>query len=153
MRMHSIRASLRFGSNQMSKTTTNFRDWVKFWISGKPIHTNGGIDLVRGSGEVKLESQNGGIVVRLPEGSWAGELLEARSQNGGLILHVPEGFNSGIEAETSAHSRIDCRLPGCPQQDRSESEQREPKRVQLGGPSPVVHVSTRNGSLQIVPAR
>jgi hypothetical protein len=113
--------------------------------------TNGGINLVRGSGEVKLESQNGGIVVRLPEGSWAGELLEARSHNGGLILHVPEGFNSGIEAETSAHSRLDCRLPGCPQ-NRTESD-REPKRVQLGGQAPVVHVSTRSGSLQIVSAR
>jgi DUF4097 and DUF4098 domain-containing protein YvlB len=113
--------------------------------------TNGGISLLRGSGEVKLESQNGGITVRLPEGNWAGELLEARSQNGGLILQVPEGFNSGIEAETSAHSRLDCRLPECPQ-NRTESE-REPKRVQLGGQSPVVHVSTRNGSLQIMSAK
>src|SRR6185295_7720800 len=111
--------------------------------------TNGGITLVRGSGEVKLDSQNGGINVRLPEGGWVGELLEARSQNGGLILQVPEGFNSGIEAETSANSRLDCRLPDCPQ-SRTESEQREPKRVQLGGQSPVVHVSTRNGSLQIL---
>ncbi len=113
--------------------------------------TNGGITLVRGSGEVKLESQNGGIVVRLPEGGWAGELLEARSQNGGLILQVPQGFNSGIEAETSANSRLDCRLPECPQY-RTESEH-GPKRVQLGGPSPVVHVSTRNGSLQILSAK
>ena len=122
-------------------------------VEGKvtALSTNGGINLVRGSGEVKLESQNGGINVRLPEGGWAGELLEARSQNGGLILHVPEGFTSGIEAETSAHSRLDCRLPECPQ-NRSESE-REPKRVQLGGQSPVVHVSTRNGSLQIVSAK
>ena len=113
--------------------------------------TNGGINLVRGSGEVKLESQNGGITVRLPEGGWMGELLEARSQNGGLILQVPDGFSSGIEAETSANSRLDCRLPDCPQ-SRGESE-REPKRVQLGGPSPVVHVSTRNGSLQIMSAK
>lgn len=122
-------------------------------VEGKVIarSTNGGINLVRGSGEVRLESQNGGIVVRLPEGGWAGELLEARSQNGGLILQVPEGFNSGIEAETSAHSRLDCRLPECPQ-NRPESD-REPKRVQLGGPSPVVHVSTRNGSLQIMSAK
>ena len=114
--------------------------------------TNGGITLVRGSGEVKLESQNGGIVVRLPEGGWSGELLEARSQNGGLILHVPEGFNSGIEAETSAHSQLDCRLPECPRL-RGESSERAPKRVQLGSPSPLVHVSTRNGSLQIMPAK
>jgi DUF4097 and DUF4098 domain-containing protein YvlB len=113
--------------------------------------TNGGINLVRGSGEVKLDSQNGGINVRLPEGGWMGELLEARSQNGGLILQVPEGFNSGIEAETSSNSRLDCRLPQCPQ-IRNESE-REPKRVQLGGSSPLVHVSTRNGSLQITSAK
>jgi hypothetical protein len=122
-------------------------------VEGKiNAHTdNGGISLSGGSGDVKLDSRNGGIVVRLPEGSWAGELLEARSQNGGLTLHVPEGFSSGIEAETSAHSRLDCRLPECPQ-DRGQTE-REPKRVQLRGLSPVVRVSTRNGSLQIVPAK
>jgi hypothetical protein len=112
---------------------------------------NGGISLSGGSGEVKLDSRNGGITVKLPEGSWAGELLEARSQNGGLTLHVPEGFSSGIEAETSAHSRLECRLPECPQY-RGQTE-REPKRVQLGALSPVVRVSTRNGSLQIVPAK
>jgi len=109
---------------------------------------NGGISMTRSSGEVKLESQNGGIVLRLPEGGWVGQSLEARSQNGGLVLQVPASFTSGIEAETSAHSRIECRLPGCPQ-DQTESEGRQ-KRVQLGGASPVVHVSTRNGSLQIM---
>lgn len=111
---------------------------------------NGGISLVGGSGEVSLVSQNGGIVVRLPEGGWAGELLEARSENGGLVLRIPEGFSSGIEAETSIHSRLDCRLPEC-QKYRTDIEG-GPKRVQLGGFAPVVHVSTRNGSLQLVPA-
>jgi hypothetical protein len=101
---------------------------------------------------VKVTSQNGGIVIRLPEGGWTGEALEARSENGGLILHVPQGFSSGIEAETSAHSRLDCRLADCPQ-FQTESAQRGPKRVQLGGPSPTVRVSTRNGSLQILPTK
>lgn len=112
---------------------------------------NGGITMARGSGEVKLESQNGGIVLRLSEGGWVGQSLEARTQNGGLVLQVPAGFNSGIEAETSAHSRIECRLPDCPQ-DQGESEGRQ-KRVQLGGAVPVVHVSTRNGSLQIMQSK
>ena len=113
---------------------------------------NGGIAMSGGSGEVKVVSQNGGIVINLPEGGWSGETLEARSENGGMILRVPQGFSSGIEAETSAHARIDCRLPDCPQ-FQTESNDRGPKRVQLGGSSPVVHVSTRNGSLQILPSK
>ena len=122
-------------------------------VDGKiNAHTsNGGISMSRSGGEVKLESQNGGITLRLPDGGWVGQSLEARTQNGGLILQVPAGFSSGIEAETSAHSRIDCRLPDCPQDLAAESEGR-PKRVQLGA-TPVVHVSTRNGSLQIMQAK
>jgi hypothetical protein len=111
---------------------------------------NGGISLTGGRGDVKLISQNGGITIKLPEGSWAGESLEARSENGGLVLRVPQGFSSGIEAETSRHARIDCRLADCPQY-QAEGD-RGPNRVQIGG-SPIVRVSSRNGSLQIVPAR
>lgn len=113
---------------------------------------NGGISLSGGSGDVKVTSQNGGIVIRLPEGSWAGETLEARSENGGLILHVPQGFSSGIEAETSANARLDCRVADCPE-FQTEAAMRGPKRIQLGSASPTVRVSTRNGSLQILPAR
>jgi hypothetical protein len=113
---------------------------------------NGGISLSGGRGDVKITSQNGGIVIRLPEGNWAGEALEARSENGGLILHVPQGFSSGIEAETSAHARLDCRVADCPQFDAQAAE-RGPKRVHLGAASPTVRVSTRNGGLQILPAK
>ena len=112
--------------------------------------TNGGINLVRGSGEVKLESQNGGIVVRLPEGGWAGELLEARSQNGGLILQVPEGFNSGIEAElppTRASTAV------CLNARRIELNLIANQSACSLAASPLVHVSTRNGSLQIMSAK
>jgi DUF4097 and DUF4098 domain-containing protein YvlB len=123
-------------------------------VEGKiNAHTNnGGISMSRSSGEVKLESQNGGITLRLPDGGWVGQSLEARTQNGGLVLQVPAGFNSGIEAETSGHSRIDCRLPDCPQELAAESDGR-PRRVQLGSASPVVHVSTRNGSVQIMQSK
>jgi len=123
-------------------------------VEGKiNAHTNnGGISMSRSSGEVKLESQNGGITLRLPDGGWVGQSLEARTQNGGLVLQVPAGFSSGIEAETSGHSRIDCRLPDCPQELAAESDGR-PRRVQLGSASPVVHVSTRNGSVQIMQSK
>ncbi len=111
---------------------------------------NGGITLRGGSGSVVLNSQNGGLVIKLPEGSWQGEKLEARSENGGLILQVPSGFTSGIAAETSSHAPLDCKVPECGEVVQANS--RGPKRIQLGG-TPVVHVSTRNGNLQIVPAR
>jgi DUF4097 and DUF4098 domain-containing protein YvlB len=113
--------------------------------------TNGGISLSGGSGEVKLESQNGGIVINLPESSWSGQSLEAHSNNGGLVLQVPQGFGSGIEAETSRNARLDCRLPECAGDQAEGSDSR--KRVRINGASPVVRVSTNNGSLQIVPAR
>ncbi|HKP86531.1 MAG TPA: DUF4097 family beta strand repeat-containing protein [Blastocatellia bacterium] len=112
--------------------------------------SNGGISLSGGRGEIKLNSQNGGITIRLPEGQWSGETLEAHSDNGGLTLEVPQGFASGIEAEVSSHAPLECRLPECNQGQRDGDESR--KRVQIGG-SPVVHVSTRNGNLRIVPSR
>lgn len=111
---------------------------------------NGGITLRGGSGSVVLNSQNGGMVIKLPEGGWQGEKLEARSENGGLILQVPQGFSSGIEAETSSHAPLDCKIPECGEVVQANG--RGPKRVQFGG-TPVVHVSSRNGNLQIVPAK
>ena len=112
---------------------------------------NGGISMSGGKGEVRLHSQNGGLVVRLPEGQWAGETLEAHSDNGGVTLEVPPGFGSGIEAETSAHARLECNLPECNQSQRDLDDNR-PKRVQIGG-TPIVHVSSRNGGLRIVQSR
>jgi len=111
---------------------------------------NGGITLSSGRGEVKIQSQNGGITIRLSEGQWSGESLEAHSDNGGLTLEVPPGFGSGIEAESSKHTRIECRLAECNQGQLDSDDSR--RRVQIGG-TPVVHVSTRNGSLRIVPSR
>jgi hypothetical protein len=111
---------------------------------------NGGISLRGGSGMVALNSQNGGMVIKLPEGGWQGERLEARSENGGLILQVPSGFSSGIEAETSSYAPLDCKLPECGEVVQASA--RGPKRIQIGG-APVVSVSTRNGNLQIVPAK
>ncbi|HEX8184223.1 MAG TPA: hypothetical protein VF747_05710 [Blastocatellia bacterium] len=110
---------------------------------------NGGISLSGGRGDVKLESQNGGIVIRLPERDWSGESLQAHSNNGGLVLKVPQGFGSGIEAETSTHATLDCRLPECRQGQRDEEENR--KHVRIGGAAAVVRVSTQNGMLQILP--
>jgi hypothetical protein len=112
---------------------------------------NGGISLSGGGGDVKLESQNGGIVIHLPESNWGGESLVAHSNNGGLVLQVPQGFGSGIEAETSGHTRLDCRLPECKQGQQDSDENR--KHVRIGGGSSVVRVSTQNGTLQIVPER
>ena len=111
---------------------------------------NGGISFSGGKGEIKLNSQNGGITIRLTEGQWMGETLQAHSDNGGLTLEVPQGFASGIEAESSSHAGLECRLAECNQGQRDPDESR--KRVQIGG-SPVVHVSTRNGNLRIVPSR
>jgi DUF4097 and DUF4098 domain-containing protein YvlB len=113
--------------------------------------TNGGISLSGGRGDVKLDSQNGGIIIHLPESGWTGEALEAHSNNGGLTLEVPQGFGSGIEAETSRNASLDCRLPECAQDQRDESESR--RRVRIGGPTTLVRVSTNNGRLQIVQAR
>ena len=112
---------------------------------------NGGIAMSGGGGDVKLESQNGGIVINLPESSWAGESLVAHSNNGGLILQVPQGFGSGIEAETSGHTTLDCRLPECKQGQQDSDDNR--KHVRIGGSASVVRVSTQNGTLQIVPGR
>ena len=112
---------------------------------------NGGITLSRGSGDVKLESQNGGIVIHLPETAWSGESLEAHSNNGGMILQVPQGFGSGIEAETSRNATLDCRLPECRQGQQDSDDSR--RHVRLGGGAAVVRVSTNNGTLQIMPQR
>ena len=137
------------GSDRRSSWTVQFSIFVPRDLAIEASVHNGGLSLSNLNGKVTGRSQNGGISVSKSGSTQS--VIELHSQNGGLILQVPEGFNSGIDAETSAHSRLDCRLPECPQ-NRTESD-REPKRVQLGGPSPVVHVSTRNGSLQIMSAK
>lgn len=112
---------------------------------------NGGISLSDSGGEIKLHSGNGGISIDLPAGGWRGEGLEARTGNGGLVLKVPPGFSSGIEATTSGHSRLDCKVPECNDQDRDADTRRT--KIKIGDGSPLVRVSTGNGSLQVVPAR
>ena len=107
---------------------------------------NGGISFHGSSGDVTLQSQNGGIEVNLEEPAWQGKGLSAHSDNGGLVVRVPETYQSGILAVT-ASSQLQCKAALC-----ADSEKTWDSRYKiLTTTRPVaITVSTEHAPLQIL---
>jgi DUF4097 and DUF4098 domain-containing protein YvlB len=108
-------------------------------------HTsNGGItaDLDKVDGEIKLETSNGSIEVRLPQSLRDG--VRAHTSNGGITVRLPEAVDARISARTSnAHvtSDFDVRMQG--EIDRHHME------GVLGKGGPLIDLSTSNGSIRL----
>jgi hypothetical protein len=62
--------------------------------------TNGGISLVDVDGDVRGETTNGGIRVRLAGRGWEGAGLDLRTTNGGIDLSAPESFDAHLVSST-----------------------------------------------------
>jgi Putative adhesin len=112
---------------------------------GLEAHTsNGGItaDLDRVEGEVRLETSNGSIEVRLPDRIRDG--VRAHTSNGGITVRLPEGLDARVSAHTSnAHvtSDFDVRMQGEIERNRLEG--------QIGKGGPLLDLSTSNGSIHL----
>jgi len=112
---------------------------------GLEAHTsNGGItaDLEKVDGEVKLETSNGSIEVRLPE--LLREGVRAHTSNGGITVRLPEGVDARVSAHTSnAHvtSDFDVRMQGEIERNRLEGV--------IGKGGALLDLSTSNGSIRL----
>jgi hypothetical protein len=124
------------------------------------VHTqNGPISLAGGSGRVKLDAQNGPISVKLSGSDWSGQGLDARTQNGPLALRLPASYRAGVVVESDGRSPFSCKGAACRVAKRSyDSEDGDDdddnfggrlRRVELGGATPVVRMSTVNGPVSV----
>jgi DUF4097 and DUF4098 domain-containing protein YvlB len=112
---------------------------------GLEAHTsNGGItaELDQVDGEVRLESSNGSIEVRLPQSLREG--VRAHTSNGGITVRLPEGVDARVSAHTSnAHvtSDFDVRMQGAIERHHLEGV--------IGKGGPLLDLSTSNGSIRL----
>jgi hypothetical protein len=112
---------------------------------GLEAHTsNGGItaDLDKVEGEVRLETSNGSIEVRLPQSLRDG--VRAHTSNGGITVRLAEGVDARVSARTSnAHvtSDFDVRMQGEIDRHRMEGV--------IGKGGPLLDLSTSNGSIRL----
>jgi hypothetical protein len=119
---------------------------------------NGPISLTGGSGRVKLDAQNGPISVKLSGNDWIGEGLDARTQNGPLELRLPSTYRAGVVVESDGRSPFSCKGAACRAAKRSYDNEGDDdednfggrlRRVELGGATAVVRMSTVNGPVSV----
>lgn len=97
------------------------------------------------SGDFDLDLQNGPLDVHLRGTRWEGK-LDGRTQNGPVTLSVPADYRSAVRVDASEHSPVSCRAPQCRTAVRTWEH---PSRIQFGGDSPVVRLSTVNGPVTV----
>jgi hypothetical protein len=110
---------------------------------------NGGVRLTRVAGDVKGETKNGGIQVELAGRTWEGGQLDAQTTNGGVTISLPENYSAHIRTET-VNGAIQSDFP----LSINVQGQIWPPRPQnldfnLGSGGPLIHVSTKNGGVQL----
>ena len=111
---------------------------------------NGPISVSGSSGDVRVRTQNGPISVKLTGNAWDGPGLDARAENGPVSLRIPDGYRSGAVVESAGHSPFRCRGGACDRARRTWDD--DGRRVELGGATPLVRLSTVNGPVSIASA-
>jgi hypothetical protein len=109
---------------------------------------NGPIDFRGSRGTLRLRAENGPVNVELTGNRWEGGELDASTQNGPVSLTVPANYQSGVRVDASENSPISCRASQCRQSVRTWEH---PSRIEFGGATPVVRLSTVNGPVSIEP--
>lgn len=107
--------------------------------------TNGPVNIEGSAGRLNVNAQNGPLNVCLKGDRWDGE-LEAHTQNGPINLDVPEAYKSAVRVDASRHSPVECLASQCRQAARTWEN---PNRIEFGGASPVIRLSTVNGPVMI----
>ena len=122
---------------------------------------NGGIALQEVAGKVRAHTVNGGVSVVLAGGTWQGEGLDVESTNGGISIRLPEGYSAELEASTQM-GRIsapdltvrDATRSSTSSETRTNGRRNEwsfgdEVRGTLGQGGPLVRAVTRNGGISI----
>ncbi len=104
---------------------------------------NGGVSLEGVGGDVRAQTQNGGLNVVLTGKSWDGTGLDAETRNGGVRLSVPEQYSARLETGTvngSIRTDIPVTVSGRISRELS---------IPLGGGGKTIRARTTNGSVTI----
>ena len=112
--------------------------------------SNGPISVTGNRGDHRLNVQNGPITVNLTGNQWESGELEGHSQNGPLTLMLPQDYQSPVRVDASKHSPVVCRAAQCKESVRTWDE---PSRIEFGGSTPVIRLSTVNGPVTIMPGK
>ncbi|MCI0662158.1 MAG: hypothetical protein L0220_13890 [Acidobacteria bacterium] len=108
---------------------------------------NGPISVTGNRGDHRLNVQNGPITIDLTGSRWESGELEGHSQNGPLTLMLPPDYQSPVRVDTSKHSPVECRAAQCKESLRTWEN---PSRIEFGGSTPVIRLSTVNGPVTII---
>jgi DUF4097 and DUF4098 domain-containing protein YvlB len=112
---------------------------------------NGPIELVGTAGSATLTATNGPVSVKVRGNAWTGGQVEARTENGPIVLAVPEGFQSAFLAEASEHAPMSCAATVCEQARKTWDDRT--RRIEYGNGSPVLKISTENGPIAVQTAK
>ncbi len=107
---------------------------------------NGPLDFTGSRGTLRLVAQNGPLNVTLTGTRWEEGALDASTQNGPLSLSLSANYQSGVRVDASEHSPISCHAIQCRQAARTWER---PSRIEFGGATPLVRLSTVNGPVSI----
>lgn len=108
---------------------------------------NGPIELVGTTGSAILNATNGPVEVKVRGSAWTGGQVEARSENGPIVLAVPEGFQSAFLVEASEHAPMSCKAALCDQARKTWDNRA--RRIEYGNGSPILKISTENGPIAV----
>ncbi len=105
---------------------------------------NGGISLSDVAGNFKGRTQNGGITVILSGQRWEGEGLDVQTQNGGIHVRLPEGFSAHLETST-VNGGVSTSFPV----SVTGQVDRRHLIADLNGGGPTLKLTTTNGGVSI----
>jgi len=91
-------------------------------------------------GDIRGETTNGGLDVRLTGDRWAGAGLDVRTQNGGVHVQVPKRYSAELET-TTVNGRVRTDFP-VTMSGRSFT-------TTLGSGGARLRAATRNGGIRI----
>jgi DUF4097 and DUF4098 domain-containing protein YvlB len=117
----------------------------------KATAQNGPIQLIGTSGSAILKATNGPVEVKVRGNAWTGGQVEARSENGPILLAVPEGFQSAFLVEASEHAPMSCKATVCDQARKTWDDRT--RRIEYGTGSPILKISTENGPIAVQTAK
>ena len=107
--------------------------------------TNGGVKLQDVGGRVNGATRNGGLNVTLSGDRWDGEGLDVETSNGGVTVAIPDGYNAELETRTvNGGLRIDF-----PVTVQGELTSRRGISTTLGSGGPLIRARTTNGGVTI----
>ena len=105
---------------------------------------NGGVHLTQVGGDVRGGTTNGGLHIELDGSQWQGEGLDVETTNGGVTVRVPEGYSARLETGT-VNGGIELDFPITVQGRLGRR-----LTTTLGEGGPTIRATTTNGSVKIL---